>query len=68
MLKSEKLRALILSLLIFGVFLAAWQIGTMPFTSTQVVDEEYAKLVGAAASTGQKSAFPTPTAVGRKLA
>jgi nitrate/nitrite transport system permease protein len=68
MLKSEKLRALILSLLIFGVFLAAWQIGTMPFTSAQVVDEEYAKLVGAAASTGQKSAFPTPMDVGRKLA
>jgi nitrate/nitrite transport system permease protein len=67
MLKSEKLRALILSLLIFGVFLAAWQIGTMPFTSAQVVDDEYAKLVGAAASTGQKSAFPTPTDVGRKL-
>ena len=67
MLKSEKLRALILSLLILGVFLAAWQIGTMPFTSAQVVDDEYAKLVGAAASTGQKSAFPTPMDVGRKL-
>jgi nitrate/nitrite transport system permease protein len=67
MLKSEKLRALILSLLILGVFLVAWQIGTMPFTSAQVVDEEYAKLVGAAASTGQKSAFPTPMDVGRKL-
>lgn len=67
MLKSEKLRALILSLLIFGVFLAAWQIGTMPFASTQTVDDEYAKLVGAAASSGQKSAFPTPMDVGRKL-
>ena len=67
MLKSEKLRALILSLLIFGVFLAAWQIGTMPFSSTQTVDDEYAKLVGAAASSGQKSAFPTPMDVGRKL-
>jgi len=67
MLKSEKLRALILSLLIFGVFLAAWQIGTMPFSSTQTVDDEYAKLVGSAASSGQKSAFPTPMDVGRKL-
>lgn len=67
MLKSEKLRALILSLLILGVFLAAWQIGTMPFTSAQVVDDEYAKLVGAAASSGQKSSFPTPVDVGRKL-
>ena len=68
MLKSEKLRALILSLLIFGVFLAVWQIGTMPFSSTQTVDDEYAKLVGSAASSGQKSAFPTPMDVGRKLA
>jgi nitrate/nitrite transport system permease protein len=67
MLKSEKLRALILSLLILGFFLAAWQIGTMPFSSAQTVDDEYAKLVGAAASTGQKSAFPTPMDVGRKL-
>lgn len=67
MLKSEKLRALILSLLILGFFLAAWQIGTMPFTSAQVVDDEYAKLVGSAASSGQKSAFPTPMDVGRKL-
>ncbi len=67
MLKSEKLRALILSLLILGVFLAAWQIGTMPAVGTQTVDEEYAKLVGAAASSGQKSAFPTPLDVGRKL-
>jgi nitrate/nitrite transport system permease protein len=56
-----------LSLLIFGVFLAAWQIGTMPFSSTQTVDDEYAKLVGSAASSGQKSAFPTPMDVGRKL-
>ena len=56
-----------LSLLILGFFLAAWQIGTMPFTSAQTVDDEYAKLVGAAASTGQKSAFPTPMDVGRKL-
>jgi nitrate/nitrite transport system permease protein len=67
MLKSEKLRALILSLLILGFFLAAWQIGTMPFTSAQTVDDEYAKLVGSAASSGQKSAFPTPMDVGRKL-
>jgi len=67
MLKSEKLRALILSLLILGFFLAAWHIGTMPFTSAQTVDDEYAKLVGSAASTGQKSAFPTPMDVGRKL-
>jgi nitrate/nitrite transport system permease protein len=40
----------------------------MPFSSTQTVDDEYAKLVGSAASSGQKSAFPTPMDVGRKLA
>lgn len=65
--KSEKFRALILSLLILVVFLGAWQIATMPRQGAQVVDDEYAKLVGASAATGQKSTFPTPVDVGAKL-
>jgi nitrate/nitrite transport system permease protein len=64
----EKIRSLLLSLLILGVFLAVWQIASMPAGGTQVVDDEYAKLVGAAAATGQKSTFPTPVEVGQKLA
>jgi len=64
---SDKYRALILSLLILAVFLGAWQIATMPRQGTQVVDDEYAKLVGASAATGQKSTFPGPVDVGAKL-
>ncbi len=67
MAKSEKFRALILSVLILVVFLGAWQIATMPRQGAQVVDDEYAKLVGASAATGQKSTFPTPVDVGAKL-
>ena len=67
MAKSDKYRALILSLLILTVFLSAWQIATMPRQGTQVVDDEYAKLVGASAATGQKSTFPGPVDVGTKL-
>ena len=67
MAKSDKYRALILSLLILAVFLGAWQIATMPRQGTQVVDDEYAKLVGASAATGQKSTFPGPVDVGTKL-
>ena len=67
MAKSDKYRAVILSLLILAVFLGAWQIATMPRQGTQVVDDEYAKLVGASAATGQKSTFPGPVDVGAKL-
>ncbi len=67
MFKSEKMRSSVLSLLIIIVFLSVWQVATMPSKGTQIVDDEYAKLVGAAASTGQKSAFPAPLDVGKKL-
>ena len=56
-----------LSFLILAIFLLFWQIATMPTQGAQVVDEEYAKLVGAAAATGQKSTFPGPLDVGAKL-
>ena len=42
-------------------------IATMPRQGAQVVDDEYAKLVGASAATGQKSTFPSPVDVGAKL-
>ena len=67
MARSERLRAFLLSLLILLVFLAAWQIGTQPVGGGAVVDDDYAKLVGAAAASGQKSAFPTPADFGAKL-
>lgn len=67
MARPEKLRALLLSLLILVVLLAGWQIGTQPVGGSAVVDDDYAKLVGSAAASGQKSAFPTPMDFGRKL-
>ena len=63
----DSLRSLVLSVLILVVLLLAWHIATIPTTGAQVVDEEYAKLVGVQAATGQKSAFPTPLDVGKKL-
>jgi nitrate/nitrite transport system permease protein len=60
-------RAPALSLLLFLVFIGAWHAATLPTAREQVVDPEYAKLVGAAAATGQKSAFPTPADVGARI-
>jgi nitrate/nitrite transport system permease protein len=60
-------RAPALSLLLFLIFIGAWHAATLPTASRQVVDPEYAKLVGAAAATGQKSAFPAPADVGAKI-
>jgi nitrate/nitrite transport system permease protein len=67
MMGLERGRAFILSVLIFAIFIMFWQIATMPTQGAQIVDEEYAKLVGAAAATGQKSTFPGPLDVGAKL-
>src|SRR6266850_858580 len=64
---ATRLKAAFLSILLLGIFLGAWHLATLPKTSAQVVDSEYAKLVGQQASTGQKSAFPTPADFGAKL-
>jgi nitrate/nitrite transport system permease protein len=61
MFASERTRAILLSLVLLATFFLAWQLATAPVTGEQVVDDEYAKLVGASAATGQKSAFPTPS-------
>ena len=57
----------LLSAAILLVFLAVWHASTRQEMGAQVVDAEYAKLVGAEAATGKKSAFPTPAEVGRKI-
>lgn len=67
MLKSERLRALLLSVMLLALLFGIWQLGTMSTGGSQVVDDEYAKLVGQAAATGQKSAFPTPSDFVAKL-
>src|SRR5262249_43012183 len=57
----------LLSLAILLVFLAVWHAGTRQEAGAQVVDAEYAKLVGVEAAAGKKSAFPTPAEVARKI-
>jgi nitrate/nitrite transport system permease protein len=64
---ANKLTAAALSILLLAVFLGIWHLATLPKFSAQKVDDEYAKLVGAQAATGQKSTFPTPSDFGAKL-
>ena len=60
------LRAAVLSLLVFALFIAVWHLGTAGSGSAVSMDPEYAKLVGATASQG-KSAMPGPADVAAKL-
>ena len=64
---SPRLRALALSALLFALFLAIWSLATGAGGGGQTVDDEYAKLVGAAAASGQQSALPGPAEVGAKI-
>jgi nitrate/nitrite transport system permease protein len=64
---SLRLKAAVLSVLLLALFLGMWHLATLSKVGTTVVDAEYAKLVGQQASTGQKSAFPTPADFGSKL-
>ena len=63
---SIKLRAALMSLLILLAFLGAWQLSVGGIGATQEMDPEYAKLMGATATTG-KSAMPGPLDVGRTI-
>ena len=63
-----RLMAGLLSVLILALGVGAWHLATLPRSSAQVVDSEYAKLVGAQAASGARSAFPTPADLGRQLA
>ena len=68
MVKSLPLRAAIVSLVIFVLFIGAWQIATSGGSSALPagMDPEYAKLLGLGATAG-KSAMPTPLEVGAKI-
>jgi nitrate/nitrite transport system permease protein len=57
----------LLSVALLVAFLALWHALTRQDAGQQTVDPEYAKLVGAQAATGQKSAMPGPAEVGAKL-
>jgi nitrate/nitrite transport system permease protein len=54
------------SLFIFGLFVLVWQLAVGGVVPTQTMDPEYAKLMGATATTG-KSAMPGPLDVGRTI-
>ena len=60
-------RASLLSIALLLVLLGVWHVATLPSAGGQRVDPEYAKLVGAEAASGQKSALPGPAEVGAKL-
>jgi nitrate/nitrite transport system permease protein len=61
-------RAPLMSLIVFLLLIGVWHALTLPKSSApQTVGSEYAALVGAEASTGQKSAFPSPGDVGAKI-
>jgi nitrate/nitrite transport system permease protein len=64
---NPRLAAAILSFLLLAVGIGAWHLATLPTGGRNVVDAEYAALVGAQAAKGQKSAFPTPADFGAKL-
>ena len=61
-----RLRAAIVSLALFAVFLGLWQIATSGSGRPANMSPEYAKLMGAVATQG-KSAMPGPADVGAKL-
>src|SRR5690606_8901427 len=62
-----RLAAALLSFLLLSAGIGAWHLATLPSGGQVVVDPEYAKLVGAQAARGEKSAFPTPADFGGKL-
>ena len=60
------LRAAVVSLLLFGLFIGAWHLATAGTGPAVSMDPEYAKLMGVTATQG-KSAMPGPLDVGLKL-
>jgi nitrate/nitrite transport system permease protein len=46
--------------LILIIIILFWYLVTLPSAGQQTVDDDYAKLVGAAAAVGQQTGFPTP--------
>ena len=63
---SLNVRAALVSLVIFVLFIGAWQIGTSGRSAVATVDPEYAKLLGQSANTG-KSAMPGPADVAQTI-
>ena len=66
MTRSLTLRAAIVSIAIFALFITAWHLATRGTGTVANMDPEYAKLMGATATQG-KSAMPGPLDVGKAL-
>jgi nitrate/nitrite transport system permease protein len=64
--KSMRLRAALVSLIIFAAFIGLWWAATSGSGTAADMDPEYAKLMGVQVTQGA-SAFPTPATVGTKL-
>ena len=64
---KQRLLAGLLSALMLGLLVGAWYLATLPKGGAAAADSEYARLVGAQAAVGAKSAFPTPADLGRQL-
>src|SRR3989304_7569614 len=62
-----RLGSAVLSALILALAVGVWHLATLAKGGPAAADSEYAKLVGAQAAAGAKSAFPTPADLGRKL-
>jgi len=63
---SLRLRAAIVSMMLFVAFIGVWQLATRSAGSAVNMSAEYARLMGATATQG-KSAMPSPIDVGAKL-
>jgi nitrate/nitrite transport system permease protein len=63
---SLPLRAALVSLLLFAVFVLAWHLAVRGTGTVQQMDPEYAKLMGATATQG-KSAMPGPLDIAAKF-
>jgi nitrate/nitrite transport system permease protein len=61
-----RLRAAIVSVVLFAIFIAVWQVATRGAGPATNMSPEYAKLMGATATQG-KSAMPGPAEVGARL-
>ena len=64
---KQRLVCALLSALLLAFGIGVWHLATLQKVGARVVDAEYAKLVGAQAASGTKSAFPTPWDLGAKL-
>jgi nitrate/nitrite transport system permease protein len=62
-----RLTAALLSAVLLAVGVGAWHLATLPTGGARVVDSEYARLVGAQAASGGKSAFPAPADLGGRI-